>query len=93
MNMNKENPLRHELIWRIALWEHNRNMDETLTEELFIRYYGGCFGSHFHSKWKHYDCNFMKMAGYFGNSTENGQKFCDMVMEQMFKYEQREKVL
>jgi len=31
----------------------------------------------------------MKMVGYFGSSTDNGQKFCDMVYEQMVKYEQR----
>jgi hypothetical protein len=87
--MNEQNPISHTLMWRIVLWEYNRNMDETLTEELFIRYFGQCDGSHFYSKWKYYDCNFMKMAGYFGSSTGNGQKFCDMVLEQMIKYEQR----
>jgi len=84
------NPINQTLMWRIVLWEYNRSMDETLTEELFCRYYGTCFGSHFYSKWRYYDCNFMKMVGYFGNSRENGQIFCDMVYEQMSKYEQRQ---
>ncbi|MDR3266002.1 MAG: hypothetical protein LBT24_00315 [Tannerella sp.] len=89
--MNEHDNISHTLMWRIVLWEYNRNMDETLMEELFIRYFGKCFGSHFYSKWKYYDCSFMKMVGYFGTSTENGQKFCDMVLEQITKYEQRNK--
>ncbi|KAA6302819.1 MAG: hypothetical protein EZS26_000989 [Candidatus Ordinivivax streblomastigis] len=87
--MNEQNILNHQLLWRIVLWEYNRYQEESLTEESFIQYYGGCFGSHFYSKWRYYDYNFMKMIGYFGGSTENGQKFCDMVMEQVIKYEQR----
>jgi hypothetical protein len=87
--MNEQNILNHQLMWRIVLWEYNRYAEEALTEELFIRYYGKCDGSHFYSKWKYYDCHFMKLIGYFGSSTENGQKFCDMVMEQVIKYEQR----
>jgi hypothetical protein len=89
--MKEQSELKHELIWRIVLWEYNRDMDETLTEELFIRYFGKCDGSHFYSKWKYYDYSFMKMTGYFGISAGNGQKFCDMVMEQVIKYEQRQK--
>jgi hypothetical protein len=91
MKPEDQDTISHTLMWRIVLWEHNRDMNETLTEEVFIRHFGKCDGSHFYSKWKYYDCNFMKMVGYFGISTTNGQKFCDMVMEQMKKYEQRQK--
>jgi hypothetical protein len=90
--MNEQNILNHQLLWRIVLWEYNRYSEEALTEELFIRYYGKYDGSHFYSKWVYtYEFNFMKMVGYFGSSTGNGQKFCDMVMEQVEKYEQRVK--
>jgi hypothetical protein len=90
--MNEKNILSHQLMWRIVLWDYNRYQDESLTEELFILYYGKCDGSHFYSKWKHYNFNFMKMVGYFGTSTGNGQKFCDMVMETVEQYEQRQQI-
>jgi hypothetical protein len=89
MKQNEQNLISHALLWRIVLWEYNRGIDERLTEELFIRYFGQCDGSHFYSKWKHYDYNFMKMIGYFGSSTDNGQKFCNMVAEQINQYEKR----
>jgi hypothetical protein len=92
MKQNEQNTISHELLWRIVLWEYNRGMDESLTEDLFIRRFGKCDGSHFYSKWKHYDYSFMKMIGYFGSSRDNGQKFCDMVAEQINKYEQRMKI-
>jgi hypothetical protein len=68
-------------------------VEESLSEELFIRYYGRNFGAHFYSKWVH-SCKFnlLEMITYFGWDRENGQKFCDMVMEQVVKYEKRDKI-
>jgi hypothetical protein len=86
------NELNHQLLWRIGMWQYNRCQEESLTEELLIRYYGKAFGSHFYSKWlQTYKYDFMNMITYFGHDIENGQKFCDMVMEQVKQYEQREK--
>jgi hypothetical protein len=92
-NMNEKNILSHQLMWRIVRWNYNRYPEESLTEECFIKIFGGCFGKHFYSKWVHtYEFDFMKMVGYFGTSTDNGQKFCDMVMETVEQYEQRQQI-
>jgi hypothetical protein len=90
--MNEQTELNHCLLCRIARWQYNRYSEESLTQEVFIKYFGGNFGTHFYSKWVDtYKFNLLEMAAYFGHDIENGQKFCDMLMEQIIKYEKRDK--
>lgn len=82
----------YEKISRVLAWDYNFASDEALTEELFILYFGGGMGRHYYEKWSRvYDHDLRKMLAYFlGNLTE-GQHFCDMIAEQVQKYEQRQK--
>jgi len=82
--------LNHNLMWRIILWQSNHYTNEGLTEELFIKFFGKPDGCHFYKKWMFtYKRNLMDMFGYFGMEYDKGQKFCDMLMQQVLKYELR----
>ena len=80
----------YEKICRVLSWEYNFSQSETLNEEIFVRYFGGVMGRHYYGKWKDlYQHNLHDMLVYFGDSRSEGQLFCDMLAEQMLKYEQR----
>lgn len=82
----------YEKIHRVLTWDYNFAPDEALTEELFIRHFGGVMGRHYYGKWAHvYDHDLRRMLAYFGNDLCEGQRFCDMITEQVCKYEQRQK--
>lgn len=82
----------YEKICRVLAWDYNFAPDEALTEELFIRYFGGVMGRHYYEKWSLiYGYDLRLMLAYFGNNLREGQRFCDMVAEQVAKYEQRQK--
>lgn len=83
--------LDYEKISRILAWEYNYAPDEQLSEELFIRYYGKCMGQHYYEKWLYYKCKLHDMMAYFNFNTTEGQLFCDMIMEQMNKFEKRKR--
>lgn len=82
----------YEKIGRVLAWDYNFAPNETLSEELFIRDFGGVMGRHYYEKWSLvYDHDLRRMLAYFGNNLREGQCFCDMVAEQVAKYEQRQK--
>lgn len=82
----------YEKISRVPAWDYNFASDEALTEELFIRYFGGAMGQHYYEKWSRvYDYDLRKMLAYFGDNLTEGQLFCNMIAEQVQKYEQRQK--
>ncbi|MBS5020765.1 MAG: hypothetical protein KHZ60_11990 [Alistipes sp.] len=81
----------YEKIHRVLTWDYNFAPDEVLTEELFIRHFGGNMGRHYYGKWAHvYNHDLRRMLAYFGNDLREGQRFCDMIAEQVCKYETRE---
>lgn len=82
----------YEKICRVLAWDYNFALNEALSEELFIRYFGGVMERHYYEKWSRvYDHSLQRMLAYFGNNLREGQRFCDMVAEQVAKYEQRQK--
>ncbi len=81
--------LSYEKISRILSWEHNFSQDECLSEELFVRYYGQYLGRQYYDKWLFYDRKLHDMLAYFSPFSSEGQLFCDMVMEQVHKFEKR----
>lgn len=84
--------LNYKTLMRLAMWVSNYGPDEGLTKELFHQTYGSRMGDHYLEKWdKVYKHNIIAMTAYFGNNSKEGQKFCDMMMVQMTKYEQRTK--
>lgn len=91
--MNKQhsnNPIDFSLLLRIAIWVRNYAPDEGLTKELFAETYGSVMGDHYLNKWDSvYNHNIISMIAYFGIDNEEGQQFCNMIMKQMTKYEQR----
>ncbi len=82
--------LNQNYLARVCLWVNNYGDGEGLTRELFAETYGKVMGDHYAIKWEsEYRHNIMAMVNYFGLGSEDGQKFCDMIMKQMAKYEQR----
>lgn len=82
----------YEKISRVLAWDYNFAPDEALSEELFIRHFGGVMGRHYYEKWSRiYDHDLRRMLAYFGYDLHEGQRFCDMIAEQVRKYEQRQK--
>lgn len=78
------------IICRVLNWKYNFAQSERLTEELFIRYFGGVMGRHYYAKWNaEYQHDLYKMLSYFGTSPADGQLFCDMIAEQMNNFEKR----
>ncbi|MDR0510280.1 MAG: hypothetical protein LBH06_04225 [Rikenellaceae bacterium] len=76
-------------LWRrIFLWSYNRSVEQSLNEEMFRETYGNHTGSHYYDKWRGFGGSIEKMAGYFSNDHDAGQKFMAMVMTQVVRYEQ-----
>ena len=83
--------LDYSLMLKIAMWSVNRNENEIFTKEAFIQAFGQSYGIHYWEKWNgelNYD--YAKAYGYFRTRRDHGQIFCDMLMEQVKKYEKRE---
>lgn len=76
---------------RIFRWWYNYGFAEALTQQSFEETYGKRMGEHYWEKWCHYDRSIAKMVGYFGTNVKEGQKFLDLVMDAVARYEQREK--
>ncbi len=72
---------------RIFRWWYNYGLTEALTQQSFEEAYG----KHYWEKWCLYERSIGKMIGYFGTNIKEGQKFLDMVMDAVARYEQREK--
>lgn len=82
--------LDQNFLARICLWVNNYADGEGLTREIFAETYGNVMGNHYAVKWEsEYRHNILAMVNYFGYGSKDGQKFCDMVIKQMTKYEQR----
>ena len=76
---------------RIFRWWYNYDLSEALNQQTFEDTYGKRMGEHYYEKWRLYERSISKMIGYFGNNLSEGQKFLDMVMEAVARYEQRHK--
>lgn len=76
---------------RIFRWWYNYGLTEALTRQTFAEAYGKRIGEHYWEKWCLYERSITKMIGYFGTNIKEGQKFLDMVMDAVARYEQREK--
>lgn len=88
--MNIEQIINHNILSRVALWNNNFSQFESLTKELFQEHFGNRMGEHYFNKWFYtYEQNFMQMIAYYGANSTDGQRFCDMVAEQMQRYEER----
>lgn len=76
---------------RIFRWWYNYGLAEALTLQSFEETFGKRMGGHYWEKWCLYERSIAKMIGYFGTNITEGQKFLDMVMDAVARYEQREK--
>lgn len=76
---------------RIHRWWYNYGLSEALTLQSFEETYGKRMGGHYWEKWCLYERSIAKMIGYFGPNMREGQKFLDLVMDAVARYEQREK--
>lgn len=85
--------LGHNILHRLAMWIFQvYPEDMKLTEADFIKWFGEFDGKNLFKRWtNYYKCDFMRMITHFGPSGEKGQIFCDMVMEQINKYETKNK--
>ncbi|GFI54909.1 hypothetical protein IMSAGC022_01536 [Alistipes sp.] len=76
---------------RIFRWWYNHALAEALTQQSFELTYGRQMGRHYYDKWCLYERSISRMVGYFGTNITQGQKFLDMLMEAVARYERREK--
>ena len=77
---------------RIANWDYNCvRATEGLTLELFQESYGKVIGAHYYGKWCEFKFNFFKMIRYFSQYVDAGQIFCNMLMKQIEKYEEKQR--
>ncbi len=82
--------LDYNELLRIAYYSSSHYPCEAISEELFNSTYGSVMGAHYYEKWQHVvKFDILKMITYFGLDTSEGQKFCDMLAEQIEKYETR----
>ncbi len=76
---------------RIFRWWYNYGLGEALTQQAFEGAYGKRMGEHYWEKWCLYERSISRMIGYFGTSINEGQKFLDMLMDAVARYEIRER--
>lgn len=82
--------LPYELIYRLVMWRNNHFTPSDFTLELFIKNFGEMAGNEYYLKWLDQKGDLLDMFGCFVSDPEDGQTFCNMVMEQIEKYEKQE---
>lgn len=83
-------PLNFDYLYKVAMWMGNYAPNEALTQDIFIKYYGIRMGQHYYGKWiGEAKRNILWMLCYFND--KDGQRFCNMIAEQVEKYEHRVK--
>lgn len=82
--------LSHSLLHRVSMLMYNFYQHSLeLKETDFIKWFGEFDGTNLFERWvNYYKCDFLRMVTHFGPSGYKGQIFCDMVMDQLIKYEQ-----
>lgn len=83
--------LPYELIKRLVMWRNNCFTPSDFPLQLFITYFGEKAGKDYHSKWIDRKGDLLDMFGCFVSAPEDGQTFCNMVMEQVEQYENQKK--
>lgn len=82
--------LKYNILARMVMWFNNFGEDEGLSKELFCEVYGSVMGEHYYTKWQStYQRDVLKMVGYFGLNSADGEKFIAMIESQILKYERR----
>ena len=77
-------------IVRILTWKGECASHEALTEESFVRHFGNAAGDRYYKKWKgRFRFDLCRMLACFEGNDSDGQRFCDMIAEEVRKYEQR----
>lgn len=79
----------HSQLHKIAMWEQKvYPIDMCLKESDFIKWFGKFDGTNLYERWiNYYKCDFLSMVSHFSPQNDNGQPFCDMVIEQANKYQ------
>jgi len=73
---------------RIMAWKHDHTTSETLTLKAFQNTYGDLLGMRLHDQWILCDGSIPKIMVHIGNRLSDGQKFIDMIMRHVARYEQ-----
>lgn len=83
--------LDYNVIGNLALWEYNQNSEEGLSLMLFQQYFGKNMGKHLYYKWLYpAQKNIFWMMRYFKFEPDQGQIFCNMLMQQVKLYKKRQ---
>lgn len=83
--------LDYDIIGKIALWEYNHNSEEALSLKLFEQYFGKNMGKHLYHKWLYpAQRNIFWMMRYLKTEPDKGQKFCNILMQQVELYQKRQ---
>jgi hypothetical protein len=82
--------LNYDLMRSMVLWQNNHDDTEALSKELFVKIFGNNLGNHYYEKWMYlYGGDILKMMCYYKTQPDHGQLFCDMLLKQIRRYEQR----
>ncbi|MFR9624313.1 MAG: hypothetical protein SNF92_09240 [Rikenellaceae bacterium] len=80
----------HTHLLRIASYSSSHYPHEAITADMFNETFGSVMGTHYFEKWQHtFKFDLFKMIFYFGHDTAEGQKFSDLLAQQIEKYEIR----
>lgn len=82
--------LDFHLISRLVMWWNNSYSKKLFNYDLFIRYFGETAGTEYYVEWLDRKENLIDMFGCFVSEHEDGQIFCNMLMEQIEEYEKEE---
>lgn len=77
----------YELIYRIIRWWTNHYNISDFNRNLFIQHFGEISGNDYYDQWIGCGEDLMKMFGRFVGNREDGQTFCNMIMEQVERSE------
>lgn len=81
--------LSANLLSRLYLWVNNYGIGEGVTRELLHAEFGSRMGDHYYEKWEFYRHDILRMMGYFGAKSNDGQQFCRLILLQLERYERR----
>lgn len=82
--------LDFHLVSRLVMWWNNGYSKKLFNRDLFIRHFGEKAGAKYYVEWLDRKENLIDMFGCFVSEHEDGQIFCNMIMEQVRQYEQEE---
>ncbi|WP_195594667.1 hypothetical protein [Bacteroides fragilis] len=82
--------LEYNTIYPLIMWWNNHYTSEDLNLEHFITFFGKEMGTLYYAKWIGCKHNLIDAFGIFTGKQEDGQIFCNMLMQQVEQYQKKQ---